>query len=70
MVQRFAAVIWWLGLLLLLGSVVGVFATLQADVRQKEEGFILSGLGALATAGLWSLSFVLGGSFLRPPRQQ
>lgn len=63
---RLGQVAWWAGALIAAGSVIGTVVTLIS--RPHEElPFLLIVVGAFVVAPLWALSFILAGSFWKPP---
>lgn len=69
MAKRFALVAWWLGALYAGIALLGILFTAKAGQPDATTGVavICTSVGIL-TGALWSLAFVLGGSFWRPPR--
>jgi hypothetical protein len=71
MLRRLALVIWWFGALiavLWLVAAIGM-AVLTNEVTDRwvmVGGFLVAAVASATIA--WSISFVIGGSFWRPPR--
>ena len=73
MIRRLAAVAWWIGTLfgiagIGMGAAVVITCGETCHGGKEFGGWFFSGLGIVALVLLWALSFVLAGSFLRPPR--
>ena len=70
MLRRLALVAWWLGALYAAFALPAMaFVVLAA---KPDMGAVLGSIGGsvvMITGVLWVISFVLGGSFWRPPRQ-
>lgn len=69
MLKRIALVVWWLGAISLGFGAIGFFASLIAmEPNHKGDTALLAlGTGAFCGACCWTLTFILAGSFLRPP---
>lgn len=69
MARRLAFVVWWLGIsipgLIATSLVVWVFKDWESGMRLMRMVFFPM---LLWIAMFWSVAFVLGGSFWRPPR--
>jgi len=60
MIRRLAVVLWWIGAILVALGVYGVL--------NHSETIVLIAFLFFPAVVCFSLAFVLGGSFLRPPR--
>lgn len=67
MLKRAAAVVWWAGVLVLAGFAAAEARGLYGRVDGLGEIGLMLAIGAFCTAPLWALSYVLGGTFWRPP---
>jgi hypothetical protein len=65
MLRRLAIVLWWVGFLIAVGSSLGALVAVAADRRMMD--LLIAPVCWVFTAASWCLSFILGGSFWRPP---
>jgi hypothetical protein len=66
MLKRLGLVAWWLGAIVLaLTGAIAVYASISTGDSAYLAIFVYAVIIALA---LWSLAFILGGSFWRPPK--
>lgn len=70
MVKRLGLVAWWIGALLVgvaalcvVGGIIGAFISGRDSLMALWVAFLL----LFPIAGCWAVSFILGGSFWRPP---
>ena len=68
MLQRLATVIWWFGALLLAGFIATAFF-FMAIPEVAWQGGVFGLIGIVCAVLCWSLTFILAGSFWRPPRK-
>lgn len=71
MKARLALVFWWLGALLggtLLAGGVASAILGRAGSESMAIAAAIGGAGILIAVPAWAVSFVLGGSFWRPPK--
>lgn len=62
MLKRFATVIWWIGVMSLLG---GAISTIGGT--SMSERFVSFACGAIGAIVAFSFTYILGGTFLKPP---
>lgn len=65
MIKRLATVIWWLGAM---AGITGLTTFVLIANKGSGEGGPFLGACAFLMAVAWCLSFVLAGSFWRPPK--
>jgi len=69
MLKRIALVIWWIGTLWIGGGVVAFFGNLFSTASDRAATAVLT-LAVCAIVGVcfWTVTFILGGTFRRPPK--
>lgn len=68
MVRRIAIVVWWVGALWFAAGMLGaVLALFLADGNIIANAFAILVLCSLVGVASWTISYILAGSFRRPP---
>jgi hypothetical protein len=71
MLKRIALVIWWLGMISIGAGALGFFGCLVTTGSHAGENALMALVsGAFFGLCCWTLTFILAGSFLRPPAPQ
>lgn len=61
MVKRIGIAVWWIG-------TIWAVAFVAVGLLLSTEPAMCIGMGAIGLIPAWTLSFILAGSFLRPPK--
>lgn len=69
MLRRIGIVAWWLGAITAAMGVIGLFVTIFTEKNEMLVGLATIVVAVVITTGaLWVLSYILTGSFWRPPQ--